>query len=687
MSYSLLDLKGVGEKVLIKLNKIGIHTIEDLLFHLPIRYQDKTRLTNISDTQEGNKYLIEGIITKTNIVFYKKRIFIVTISDETGTMRLRFFYFNKSQTNNFIIGKILRCYGEVRFVNKTKEIIHPECQFIDLNNKPQLDEFLTPIYPITEGLHQYSLRNYIRQSISLLHSKKMLIPEILPKKILKNYNLIDINSALINIHKPCKYTKYEELISSDNKNKKRLVFEELLAHQLIFKRIRAYNKTLLAFQLDNNDKHMNKLISDLPFQPTSSQIRVIDEIIFDMQKTTPMMRLVQGDVGSGKTLVALFAALHVISNGYQVAFMAPTEILSEQHYQSIKNLLKNFKINISLLYGGMKKKEKETVIEDIKLGNINIIIGTHALIQNQIKFKKLALVIIDEQHKFGVHQRMNLVSKGKNLETFPHQLILTATPIPRTLAMTLYGNLDYSIIDEMPLGRKEIKTIAISENRRSEIFEKIRAQCIEGNQVYWVCPLIEESEILECMAANNIYKDLLERLKNIRIGLLHGRMEMKKKEEVMSNFRNKKIDLLVSTTIIEVGLDVPNATIMVIENSERMGLSQLHQLRGRVGRGQKQSTCILIYKSGLNDIAKNRIEILRKYNNGFDIAKEDLEIRGPGEILGKKQKGEISFKIANIARDYKLLKEIKECSENISEKLSNILAKRWIKEEIDTGKV
>jgi ATP-dependent DNA helicase RecG len=410
------------------------------------------------------------------------------------------------------------------------------------------------------------------------------------------------------------------------------------------------------------------------------------DIINDMQKNTPMTRLVQGDVGSGKTLVALFGALHAISNGYQVAFMAPTEILSQQHYQSIKLMLKDFDINIAILYSGMKAKEKAMTIEDIRLGNINIVIGTHSLIQKQIKFFNLALVIIDEQHKFGVHQRMTLSTKGKKYDTYPHQLILTATPIPRTLAMTLYGNLDYSVIDEMPRGRQEIDTIALPEDRRNEVLERITSKCKDGSQVYWVCPLIDESEVMECKAATNTYEELCLKLKDINIGLIHGRMKMQEKEKVMNDFRSKKIDLLVSTTIIEVGLDIPNATVIIIENSERMGLSQLHQLRGRVGRGEKKSNCILIYKSGLSEIAKNRIDILRRCRNGFDIAKEDLDIRGPGEILGKKQKGDINFKIANIARDHKFIKDTKECSNIISSDTSEKLAKRWINEEIIIGK-
>ena len=687
MVKNLLDLKGIGEKGLIKLNRIGIRTIEDLLFHLPIRYQDRTKITNISETIPGKMYFIEGIIEKTSVIFYKKRMHIVRISDGTETMQLRFFYFNKNQIKNFEIGASIRCYGDVRNINNIKEIIHPEYQFFDKKYPPELDDYFTPVYPLTDGLHQSSLRNFIKQSLALLKSKEILFPEILSKEILKKYNLVDINSAIYNIHMPNKKISYENLVNSENKNKKRLVFEELLAHQLVFKRIRVFNKTLSSFQLNDNDKPIKKLIGNLPFEPTKSQLEVMKEIISDMQQDKPMTRLVQGDVGSGKTLVALFGALHAITNGYQVAFMAPTEILSVQHYQSIKLMLKDFNINIALLYGGMKTKEKETIIEDIKLGNIDLIIGTHALIQNQIKFFNLALVIIDEQHKFGVHQRMTLSTKGKNSETYPHQLILTATPIPRTLAMTLYGNLDYSIINEMPKGRQTIETIALSENRRKEIFKKISKICNEGSQVYWVCPLIDESEVLECKAATNTYEELRLELKDISIGLIHGRMKIQEKEKVMESFRNKKIDLLVSTTIIEVGLDVPNATVMIIENSERMGLSQLHQLRGRVGRGDKKSTCILLYKNGLSDIARDRIDILRRCTNGFDIAKEDLEIRGPGEILGKKQKGDINFKIANITRDYKYIKESIECSKSISEKTSELLVKRWINEKIEIGKV
>lgn len=686
MSTDLLDLKGVGEKGLIKLNKIGIRTVEDLLFHLPIRYQDKTKLTKISDLEPGNKYFIEGVVEKSNIIFYKKRMFLVRLSDSSGFIQLRFFYFNKSQMRNFSEGQKVRCYGELRLANKAKEMVHPECEFVDRNNIKKLDEYLTPVYPITEGLQQHRIRNIVRQSLAMLKSGKISFPEILPKKILEKYNLVDINTALLSIHNPSGNESFEELVNSENINKKRLVFEELLAHQLIFKRIKALNKRLTSFKLDNNDVPIKKLISKLPFEPTKSQIVVMNEIIADMQKDMPMMRLVQGDVGCGKTLVALFAALHAISNGYQVAFMAPTEILSEQHYQSIKLMLKDFNINISILYSGIKAKEKETIIEDIKLGNTDLIIGTHALIQNQINFSNLALVIIDEQHKFGVHQRMTLTTKGKKHDTFPHQLILTATPIPRTLAMSLYGNLEYSAINEMPKGRQDIDTIAISEDRRSEVLEKISSKCKDGSQVYWVCPLINESEVLECKAATNTYEELQSKLKNINIGLIHGRMKMAEKEEVMSNFRNKKIDVLVSTTIIEVGLDVPNATVIIIENSERMGLSQLHQLRGRVGRGNKKSSCILIFKSGLSELARKRIDILRKCSNGFDIAKEDLDLRGPGEILGKKQKGDINFKIANIARDYRFIEDTKDCAEKISSVASEKLARRWITEEIEIGK-
>ena len=686
MSTDLLDLKGIGKKGLEKLNKIGIETTEDLLFHLPIRYQDKTKFTKISELEPGKKYYIEGIVERSNVVFYKTRMFLVKISDPTGFIQLRFFYFNKSQMKNFSLGRKIRIYGELRLANKVKEMIHPECDFIDEKNAPELDQFLTPVYPITEGLHQKSIRNFIKQTLLLLKNKKIFFPEILPKKILDRFNLVDINTALLNIHNPSKNISYEELLGSENINKKRLIFEELLAHQLIFKRIRALNKRLSSFALNNNEKPIKQLISQLPFEPTKSQLKVMKEIIQDMQKNTPMMRLVQGDVGSGKTLVALFGALHAISNGYQVAFMAPTEILSEQHFQSIKLMLEGFDINIAILYSGIKAKEKEMIIEDIRLGNIDLIIGTHALIQNQISFANLALVIIDEQHKFGVHQRMTLTSKGKKIDTFPHQLILTATPIPRTLAMSLYGNLDYSIIDEMPKGRQDIDTIALPEERRSEVLKKISAKCKDGNQVYWVCPLINESDVLECKAAINTYEELRTELKDINIGLIHGKMNMQEKEKVMGDFRGKKIDLLVSTTIIEVGLDVPNATVMIIENSERMGLSQLHQLRGRVGRGNKKSSCILIYKSGLTELAKTRINILRKCNNGFDIAREDLDIRGPGEILGRKQKGDINFKIANITRDYKFINDTKDCAEDISNKASEKLAKRWITEEIEVGK-
>ena len=685
MSLKLSDLKGVGEKITEKLLRIGIKEVEDLLFHLPIKYHDKTKITKVSDLEEKKLLQICVKIEKVNVVFYRRRMLIIKASDETGSIQIRFFHFNKDQIKSFKEGKYIKCFGELKVTKNIKEFIHPEYRIIDDIKELILEDTYTPIYPITDGLRQASIRKLIKQAIKLLHEKKILLKEVLPQSILEEYKLEDIGKSLVKIHIPEKYDDINKFNDSISKYRRRLIFEELLAHQLSFRRIKIYNNNLKSFQIKNNDELNAKLISQIPFKLTKAQENVIEEINLDMSKGSPMLRLVQGDVGSGKTIVALFAALHVIKEDYQVAFMAPTEILAIQHYQYVKQLFKSFDVKVSLLYGNMSSKEKEIIREDIRLGNINFLVGTHALIQSEVDFLNLAFVIVDEQHKFGVHQRMSLSSKGKYKDKFPHQLILTATPIPRTLAMTLYGHLEYSIIDEMPKGRKPIDTKAICEDRRDEVIRKIKTACANGSQVYWVCPLIEESDLLECKAAVKTYNDLRSTLPNINLGLLHGRMKLKEKESVMNDFRNKNINLLISTTIIEVGLDVTNATIIIIENAERMGLSQLHQLRGRVGRGKDKSTCILLYKSGLSDIAHSRIDILRKSVNGFEIAKEDLNIRGPGELLGKRQKGAVSYKIANIAEDYKLIPEVTKCSEQIPENIAELLGKRWIVNEVEIG--
>tara|TARA_Y100000590_G_scaffold460157_1_gene618853 strand:+ start:6906 stop:8969 length:2064 start_codon:yes stop_codon:yes gene_type:complete len=685
MSLNLSDLKGVGEKITEKLLRIGVKEVEDLLFHLPIKYHDKTKITKISELEEKKLLQICVKIEKVNVVFYRRRMLIIKAADETGSIQIRFFHFNRDQIKSFKEGKYIKCFGELKLTKNIKEFIHPEYRIIDDPKGLILDDTYTPIYPVTDGLRQASIRKLIKQAIKLLYEKKILLKEVLPEKILEEYKLEDIEKSLVKIHIPEKYDDINKFNNSISKYRRRLIFEELLAHQLSFRRIKIYNNNLRSFQINRNDELNSRLISKIPFKLTKAQENVIGEINHDMSKGSPMLRLVQGDVGSGKTIVALFAALHVIKENYQVAFMAPTEILAIQHYQYVKQLFKSFDVKVSLLYGNMSSKEKEVIREDIRLGNINFLVGTHALIQSEVDFLNLAFVIVDEQHKFGVHQRMSLSSKGKYKDKFPHQLILTATPIPRTLAMTLYGHLEYSIIDEMPKGRKPIDTKAICEDRRDEIIEKIKIACANGSQVYWVCPLIEESDLLECKAAVKTYNDLRNALPDINLGLLHGRMKLKEKELVMDDFRNKKINLLISTTIIEVGLDVTNATIIVIENAERMGLSQLHQLRGRVGRGKDKSTCILLYKSGLSDIAYSRINILRKSVNGFEIAKEDLNIRGPGELLGKRQKGAISYKIANIAEDYKLIPEVTKCSEQIPENIAELLGKRWIINKVEIG--
>tara|TARA_B100002051_G_C16728143_1_gene636540 strand:- start:198 stop:2255 length:2058 start_codon:yes stop_codon:yes gene_type:complete len=682
----LQELKGVGPKIQEKLNKLGIYQVEDLLFHIPSKYLDKTTISPILDLKENQSALVQGEIIKVSSFFYKKKIATIKIADESSSLRIRYFNISKDQVSSFKEGRIVRVFGEMRKVGNTKEMIHPEYKFIDDTNN-SLEETYTPVYQVTDGINQSRIRSLIKQAIYFLKENKLEVKKIIPRKIEEKFKLLDIKECLLNIHQPKKikdFKKFEEYVY---KYKKRFIFEELLSHQLNFERVKRFNKTIKAFQINASAQNSLLLKNQLNFTLTNSQQEVISEIQNDLNKENPMLRLVQGDVGSGKTIVALFAALHVILNGYQVAFMAPTEILAVQHFHYIKNLLESFNIKVSLLLGNQKNSEKISIREDIKLGNINIVVGTHSLIQKEILFKNLALTIIDEQHKFGVHQRMHLFSKGKSNEIYPHQLILTATPIPRTLAMTMYGHLDYSIIDEMPLGRKKIITVAKPEEKRNEVVLKIKSICEnEKIQVYWVCPLIEESETLQCRTATETFENLQKELINMKVGLIHGRMSFSEKEIIMKDFKNNKIDILVATTIIEVGLDIKNANIIVIENAERMGLSQLHQLRGRVGRGSKQSTCILIYKTGLSENALKRIDVLRNSSDGFDIAAEDLKLRGPGELLGKKQKGSINYRIANIVNDYILLPEVKKCCNLLTEKEIDLLSRRWQKEEVDISR-
>ncbi len=651
-------LKGVGPGMASKLEKIGLVSLQDLLFHLPLRYEDRTRVTTVRDLIPGIYTNIIGEITQNQIIQGKRRMMLVTINDGTGSVNLRFFHFSASQKNSLTIGLSIRCYGEINRGMRGFEIVHPEYKPLDQDQAlTPVEETLTPVYPTTDGLRQISLRNLTEQTLKRLQRGQ--VEELLPADVChEQYDLAD---ALALIHRPPPDTSVTLMEEGKHPAQLRLIKEELLAHNLSMLKLRASSDQHPVVPLPLDKALNEKFLASLPFSPTGAQARVTKEIQQDLQKPLPMMRLVQGDVGSGKTLVAALAALTAIGQGFQVALMAPTEILAEQHAINFQKWFEPLSISVGWLAGKTKAKARRTALEHIANGDMQMVIGTHALFQEQVEFNKLALIIIDEQHRFGVHQRLSLREKGAWQGNYPHQLIMTATPIPRTLAMTAYADLDTSVIDELPPGRTPIQTIALPDSRRDDVIERIRQGCINDNrQAYWVCTLIEESEVLQCQAAEDTAVYLQEQLKELKIGLVHGRMKADEKQAVMEQFKHAELDLLVATTVIEVGVDVPNSSLMVIENPERLGLAQLHQLRGRVGRGSIASHCVLMYKAPLSKTATKRLNVLRESNDGFVIAQKDLEIRGPGELLGTKQTGLADLKIADLQRDAHLIPEIQQ---------------------------
>ena len=655
---AITSLKGVGPSMAEKLSKIGLISLQDLLFHLPNRYEDRTRVTSIRDCFPGVFTNIIGEITESQIISGKRRMLLVTVQDGSGTVNLRFFRFNASQKNNLALGVNIRCYGEIKRGARGFEIIHPEYKPLD-EDQPltAVEETLTPVYPTTDGLRQITLRNLTEQA--LIRLQRGQVEELLPDEFnLQNYSL---EEALALIHRPPPDTSVIQLEEGKHPAQLRLIKEELLAHNLSMLKLRQSSDVHKSVSLKKKEALSGKFLASLPFSPTNSQTRVVKEIRKDLTQAQPMMRLVQGDVGSGKTLVAALAAITAISEGFQVALMAPTEILAEQHAINFQHWFEPLEISVGWLAGKTKAKARRHALEHIENGNMQMIVGTHALFQDQVKFHKLALIIIDEQHRFGVHQRLSLREKGAFDGNFPHQLIMTATPIPRTLAMTAYADLDTSVIDELPPGRTPINTVALPDTRRDDVVERIRKGCVQDNrQAYWVCTLIEESEVLQCQAAEDTAVYLQEQLSELKIGLVHGRMKAAEKQSVMKSFKGGDLDLLVATTVIEVGVDVPNSSLMVIENPERLGLAQLHQLRGRVGRGTVASHCVLMYKSPLSKTAIKRLAVLRESNDGFVIAQKDLEIRGPGELLGTKQTGLADLKIADLLRDAHLIPEVQQ---------------------------
>lgn len=675
---AITELKGVAAKMAEKLHKLGINTVQDLLFHLPLRYEDRTRIYPIASLTPGSYGTIEAEIQSSQIINGRKRMLICNVRDDSGTMTLRFFNFSAAQRNAMQQGLTIRAYGEVRRGNHQAEIIHPDYKILKGDEPPNLNDTLTPIYPTTEGLKQASWMKLTEQALSLLQDDGL--QELLPEA-LRPYQQ-SLAQAVRTLHRPPADVDIYRLEQGQHPAQQRLVQEELLAHNLSMLKLRERSNHDKAVPLPATGALLNPFLAALPFKPTGAQQRVVADIGRDIEKPQPMMRLVQGDVGSGKTLVAAMAALQAIENGYQVAMMAPTELLAEQHAINFSQWLEPLGLKVGWLAGKLKGKARAQSLEDIASGSAHMVIGTHAIFQEQVQFHKLALIIIDEQHRFGVHQRLGLREKGISQGFHPHQLIMTATPIPRTLAMTAYADLDTSIIDELPPGRTPVTTVAISDSRRQEVIDRVRQAALnDGRQAYWVCTLIEESEVLECQAAEDTCEELRAALPELSIGLVHGRMKSAEKQQVMDSFKRGELKLLVATTVIEVGVDVPNASLMIIENPERLGLAQLHQLRGRVGRGAVASHCVLLYKAPLSHTATKRLGVLRQSNDGFVIAQKDLEIRGPGEVLGTRQTGIADMKVADLVRDQALIPHIQKLARHVmSQAPENVdaIIQRWL---------
>ncbi|MCX7084859.1 MAG: ATP-dependent DNA helicase RecG [Methylococcales bacterium] len=692
LNQSVSQLSGVGAQTLNRLEKLGIRVISDLIFHLPLRYEDRTRVYSIADLRVGMHALICGRVEFVDVLPRGRKSLICRIADDTGALSVRFFHFNAHQHNLFKPGTLISCFAEVRQGFSGLEMLHPDYRIITNPDADITEPRLTPVYPLTEGIGQTALRKIVKQAINLCQQNPQLLVEWIPEPILKRYNYPSLAEAINTLHAPDEAISIEAIQNGSVPALKRLAFEELLVHHLSLRisRNKARQWQAPRFVESQQQVLIEQFLNSLPFKLTGAQQRVIKEITEDCRAQNPMMRLVQGDVGSGKTIVSAYAALLAISAGYQVAVMAPTELLAEQHMRNFSLWFSGFNTQVAFLTGQIKGKARKEVLQGLEAGRVGIIIGTHALFQESVNFKHLGLIIIDEQHRFGVNQRMALREKGQQGNVRPHQLVMTATPIPRTLAMLQYSDLDVSIIDELPPGRKPIVTSVIPAERRADVIDRINSWVDKARQVYWVCTLIEESEVLECEAAEKTAEFLSLALPNVRVALIHGRMKSADKDTVMQAFKNHQIDLLVATTVIEVGVDVPNAGLMVIENPERLGLSQLHQLRGRVGRGEGDSYCLLMYQTPLSDVARQRLGILRDSNDGFIIAEKDLELRGPGEVMGTRQTGAINFRVADLARDADLLDTMPSIGEQIFKHAPQViqpLCDRWLGASTDYAEV
>ncbi|MCH2160040.1 MAG: ATP-dependent DNA helicase RecG [Oleiphilaceae bacterium] len=676
----LTQLKGVGEKFALTLSKLDLHSVQDLIFHLPFRYEDRTCIVPLSQIRAGKHVLFEAEVKGSRVVIGRRKSLEVHVRDSSGQVALRFYHFSAAQAKQLSNGSRLRCYGEARLGQTGLEFYHPEYQVLKPGDKHSPPEKLTPIYTLTEGVQQPRLRKLCASALGYLDRHQ--VTELIPGSILKDLQLPSLQEAVRYLHAPPTDADQHALLEGEHPYQQRLIFEELLAHHLSLLQLRSsiQSKASPAFVATGESETIkNEFLNSLPFSLTGAQQRVSDEIAGDLSHPFPMLRLVQGDVGSGKTVVAALAALRAVSHGHQVAFMAPTEILAEQHYANFQSWLAPLGIKVGWLSGKVKGKKREQELITIADGSAQVVVGTHALFQDDVQFAELGLAIIDEQHRFGVHQRLALKNKGKQ-NTTPHQLIMTATPIPRTLAMSAYADLDTSVIDELPAGRQAIETFVLPDTRRQDILSRVQSICEEGRQAYWVCTLIEESEALQCQAAEASAAWLNEQLPELTVGLVHGRMKADEKSFMMEQFKSGKIDLLVATTVIEVGVDVPNASLIIIENPERLGLAQLHQLRGRVGRGEHKSYCALMYHPPLSQNGKERLSAMRESNDGFKIAEKDLEIRGPGEVLGTRQTGLVSFRIADIQRDGAWLDTVKQVAQIMQRypRQSNALIERWV---------
>jgi len=683
---SLSTLKGVGPAVAARLGKLGIDSVESLLFHLPFRYQDRSRDISLGSLRLFQNVSVVGQVLSSHLHFGRRRTLLLQLGDDQGRLQIRLFHFSEAQRRQLSRGRWLRCFGEVRPGPAGLEMVHPEYRLFHNHPPPPAEHSLTPVYPACEGVSQNTLRKLCQQALKAL---PLTLPELLPADCGLGHDLPSLAQALQFLHQPPADSDTALLEQGRHPAQLRLALEELLAHRLALLRLRQRRLEHKAPPLGSHGQLWQTLRKQLPFKLTAAQERVLNEIHSDLVLDQPMLRLLQGDVGCGKTIVAAAAALWAIEAGFQVALMAPTELLAEQHYRNFSHWLAPFDLPLHWLVSSITRKQREQLTIALGDDRPQLVIGTHALFQSTVNFSRLGLIIVDEQHRFGVDQRLALRQKGLLGGLQPHQLIMTATPIPRTLAMTLYAELDVSSIDELPPGRQAVATVVIPQTRRQQVVKRVHQACQNGQQVYWVCPLIDESETLEASAAVATASDLQSELTDLKIGLVHGRMKSMEKEKVMTDFRDHRIQLLVATTVIEVGVDVPNASLMIIENAERLGLSQLHQLRGRVGRGQQAASCVLLYQAPLGEYSRQRLTAMRDSNDGFEIARRDLRLRGPGEILGTRQTGLQQLRIADVVRDHGLLPLVASLSDRLQLQSDAVTAliQRWISDAEHYGDV